>query len=161
MTQHQRELDAQHGSRMRRLERLLEEVDATADGAWREKTREIVQAVLEFHGAALNRVMEHLDAAGAAGDEIVETLADDDLVSSLLVLHGLHPHDFAARVAAALDGVRPYLASHGGNVELLACTPEGAVRLRLEGSCHGCPSSRVTLQQTIEEALYAAAPDIT
>ena len=61
----------------------------------------------------------------------------------------------------ALEKVRPYLFSHGGNVELLEVTDEGAVSLRLEGSCHGCPSSQITLKYSIEEAIYAAAPDVT
>jgi Fe-S cluster biogenesis protein NfuA len=62
-------------------------------------------------------------------------------------------------VRRALDKVRPYLHSHGGDVELLGIS-EGTVRLHLEGSCHGCPSSQVTLQTTIERAIYEAAPDV-
>ncbi len=53
------------------------------------------------------------------------------------------------------------MQSHGGNVELLGVTDQGAVRLRLEGSCQGCPSSRVTLRYAVQEAIYAAAPDVT
>ena len=60
----------------------------------------------------------------------------------------------------ALDKVRPYLGSHGGNVELLG-VEDGVVRLRLQGSCDGCPSSQVTLKYAIEEGIYAVAPDIT
>ncbi len=49
--------------------------------------------------------------------------------------------------SAALDSVRPYLGSHGGDVELLGVDEDaGAVHLRLLGSCDGCPSSAVTLQ---------------
>ena len=59
----------------------------------------------------------------------------------------------------ALEQVRPYLRSHGGNVELLEVR-DGVVRLQLEGSCHGCPSSAVTMKQTIEEAILAKAPDM-
>ena len=73
-------------------------------------------------------------------------------MGGLLLLHGLHPLDLEARVRQALDKVRPYLRSHGGNVELLG-VDEGVVRLRLEGSCHGCPSSAATMRQTIEEAI--------
>jgi Fe-S cluster biogenesis protein NfuA/nitrite reductase/ring-hydroxylating ferredoxin subunit len=79
----------------------------------------------------------------------------------LLILHGLHPFDLETRVRQALDKVRPYLGSHGGNVELLGVTAEGVVRLRLAGSCHGCPSSQVTLKYAIEEEIYKAAPDLT
>jgi Fe-S cluster biogenesis protein NfuA len=78
----------------------------------------------------------------------------------LLLLYGLHPLDFDSRVRQALDQVRPYLRSHGGDVELLDTTG-GVVRLRMQGSCHGCPSSAMTLQSAIEEAIYAKAPDLT
>jgi Fe-S cluster biogenesis protein NfuA/nitrite reductase/ring-hydroxylating ferredoxin subunit len=62
-------------------------------------------------------------------------------------------------VRGALEEVRPYLESHGGNVELLAIG-DGVVRLRLQGSCSGCPSSSATLQLAIEDAIRKAAPDV-
>ena len=80
-------------------------------------------------------------------------------MASLLLLHGLHPLDLEARVRQALEQVRPYLRTHGGDVELLG-VDDGVVRLRMQGSCHGCPSSAVTLKHTIEEAIYDAAPDV-
>ena len=65
------------------------------------------------------------------------------------------------RIAKALDGVRPFLAGHGGDVELLEIDEQvGAVRLRLLGSCDGCPSSAVTLRTTVERAIVDAAPEI-
>ncbi len=56
---------------------------------------------------------------GRLDDDLLDRLAADDLVASLLAVHGLHPYDVETRVARALDGVRPYLGSHGGDVELL------------------------------------------
>ena len=97
---------------------------------------------------------------GQPGDAIIDSFARDDLVGSLLLLYGLHPLDIETRVHQALEKVRPYLGSHGGNVELLGVTQAGVVHLRLQGSCHGCPSSAMTLKLAIEEAIYAAAPDI-
>ena len=88
-------------------------------------------------------------------------LASDDLVASLLLVHGLHPHDVTTRVHRALEGVRPYLASHDGDVELLAVTGDGAVHLRLLGSCEGCPSSSVTMELAVKDAIAAAAPEVT
>ncbi len=154
------ETDALH-RRLGQLESLLQRVDDFPDPASREQTRQIVQTLLEFHGVALVKILDRLEQGGQAGKAMLDALADDELVSGLLLLHGLHPLDFDARVRRALDKVRPYLASHGGHVELVSVTQDGAIRLRLEGSCHGCPSSRVTLKQTIEEAIYAAAPDVT
>jgi Fe-S cluster biogenesis protein NfuA/nitrite reductase/ring-hydroxylating ferredoxin subunit len=90
----------------------------------------------------------------------LDALAEDDLVASLLLVHGLHPYDVTTRVERALAGVRPYLGSHGGDVELLG-VDEDVVRLRMLGSCDGCPSSSVTLKLAVEGAIEAAAPEIT
>lgn len=88
-----------------------------------------------------------------------ESCPRDEVVSGLLLLHGLHPDGLEDRVAQALEQVRPALQSHGGNVELLDVR-EGVVHLRLEGNCHGCPSSAATMKSTIEEAILAHAPEI-
>ena len=85
----------------------------------------------------------------------------DPLVESLLLLHGLHPLDVDARIQRALDNVRPYLGSHAGGIEYLGVTEDGTARLRLEGNCHGCPSSTVTVQLAIQGAVEGAAPEVT
>jgi len=146
--------------RIGRIETLIEEIERFADPAAQARTRAIVQAVLEFHGAGLARLVGQVAAAGPPGRTLLETFARDDLVANLLLLHGLHPQDLEERVALALDRVRPQLRSHGGDVELLG-VDGGVVRLRMRGSCHGCPSSSATLRQTIEAAVYDAAPDVT
>lgn len=146
---------------MRRLESLLQEIDATADPAERARSQEIVQTILDFHGAGLTRMIEVLRESGPAGRSIWAELAGDGLVRDMLLLYDLHPDDLDSRVRGALDQVRPLLAAHGGSVELLDCSAQGEVRLRLTGNCHGCPSSQQTLRQTIEQALYAAAPDMS
>jgi Fe-S cluster biogenesis protein NfuA len=144
--------------RLQRLDALLQGVDRLADPGARAHVRETVQAILDLHGAGLERVMSHLDAAGEAGTSARDACVRDEVVGGLLLLHGLHPLDLEARVLQALDQVRPYLRSHGGDVELLGVT-DGVVRLRLRGSCQGCPSSAVTMKQNIEEAILARAPD--
>jgi Fe-S cluster biogenesis protein NfuA len=145
--------------RIGRIETLIEEIERFADPAAQARTREIVQALLEFHGAALAALIGHVARSGLPGSAILEAIARDELTSNLLLLHDLHPHDLGARVTQALDRVRPQLASHGGDVELLSLD-DGVVRLRMKGSCHGCPSSAATLRQTIETAIYDAAPDV-
>jgi Fe-S cluster biogenesis protein NfuA len=147
-------------ARLERLDALLREVERFPDPAARAHVRETVQAVLDLHGAGLERLLDHLAAAGEAGAAALDACARDDVVGGLLLLHGLHPLGVADRVRQALEGVRPYLRSHGGNVELLGVS-DGVVRLRLNGSCHSCPSSAVTMQQTIEEAIYGKAPEVT
>jgi Fe-S cluster biogenesis protein NfuA len=77
------------------------------------------------------------------------------------VLHGLHPFELSTRIDVALDSVRPYLASHGGDVEVLEVDEEaGAITIRLLGSCDGCPSSAVTLKMAVEDAIRQAAPEV-
>jgi Fe-S cluster biogenesis protein NfuA len=146
--------------RLERIQALLHEIEGWPDGRARAQAREIVQAILDMHGAGLERMLDHVADAGESGLAIIDSLAQDELVGSLLLLYGLHPLDLETRIRQALDKVRPYLHSHGGNVELLGVA-EGAVRLRMEGSCHGCPSSAMTLKSAIEEAIYARAPDVT
>ena len=108
----------------------------------------------------MRRLAATLAGAGEVGRAILDDCARDEVVSGLLLLHGLHPLDVEARVRQALDDVRPYLRSHGGNVDLLGVS-DGVARLRLQGSCHSCPSSAVTMKQTVEEAILARAPDVT
>jgi Fe-S cluster biogenesis protein NfuA/nitrite reductase/ring-hydroxylating ferredoxin subunit len=146
--------------RVGQIETLIAELDALRDPAARATAMEAIQAVLELHGIALDRMLELIvEQAGEQGTALLASFAGDDRVGNVLMLHGLHPVAIATRVAQALDEVRPYLASHGGNVELLG-VDDGVVRLRLEGSCKGCPSSAATLKTAIEEAILAAAPDV-
>jgi len=111
--------------------------------------------MLDLHGEGLARILEALAAAPALRDGLVS----DPVVSSMLLVHGLHPVPLEERVGAALDRVRPYLASHGGDVELVGLA-DGVARLRLQGSCHGCAASASTLELAIERALEEEAPDL-
>lgn len=144
--------------RVARIEGLLAEIEALQDPNARAKAAEMVQVLLELYGEGLARMMEFV-AEGRERERIFEALAGDELVSHLLLLHGLHPLDVGTRVAQALEEVRPYLRSHGGDVELLGIEG-GVVRVRLQGSCEGCPSSAATLNLAIEETLQKAAPDL-
>ena len=138
-----------------RIEANLAELRSSLDlRAW-EVVEETVGLVTELYGGGLERVL------ALASDDVVDRLVGDELVASLLVLHGLHPQDLDARVRAALDSVRPYLGSHGGDVEVLDIDEdEGILRLRMLGSCDGCPSSSVTLQLAVKQAIEEAAPEI-
>jgi len=146
-------------ARMQRLDELLQSVETFTDPQAQAQTRAIVQAVLDLHGSGLERVFEHLSVPGESAAAAMDACVNDEIVGGLLLLHGLHPLSMEDRVRQALEQVRPYLHSHGGNVELLGID-DGVARLRLEGSCKGCPSSAVTMKQTIEEAILAKAPDL-
>jgi Fe-S cluster biogenesis protein NfuA/nitrite reductase/ring-hydroxylating ferredoxin subunit len=144
--------------RVARMETLLGEIESLTDPNARSKAAEMAQVLLELYGEGLARMMEVV-AEGEERERIFEALAGDELVSHLLLLHGLHPLDVETRVIRALEEVRPYLQSHGGNVELLGIEG-GVARVRMQGSCDGCPSSAVTLKLAIEEAVQKAAPDL-
>ncbi len=140
------------------VERLLGDLEAMPDPFARQTATAAVQGLLELYGAGLERIVEEIAARDERG-ELAAALAEDDLVAHLLLIHGLHPVALDARVREALDSVRPYLESHGGNVELLGID-ERAVRLRLQGSCSGCPSSSMTLKLAIEDAIQKSAPEV-
>jgi Fe-S cluster biogenesis protein NfuA/nitrite reductase/ring-hydroxylating ferredoxin subunit len=96
----------------------------------------------------------------------LERILDDDLehpmARALLAMYDLAEIDDASLVEEALDEVRPYIHSHGGEVELLD-VHDGVVHLRLRGACHGCAASAMTLRRGIEQALrerYSAFKEI-
>jgi Fe-S cluster biogenesis protein NfuA/nitrite reductase/ring-hydroxylating ferredoxin subunit len=137
-------------ARVQELTGRLEDLD---DPGCRALAEELTAAVVQMYGAGLERIVELADAA--TRDE----LAKDELVSGLLMIHDLYPVPIEERVLAALDTVRPYMESHGGNVELLGIE-DGVAKLRLEGSCKSCRASSSTLELAVRQALEAAAPDL-
>lgn len=143
-----------------RVEMLLGELRSVAEPAVQHKAEEVVRLLMEFYGAALGRMVEII-AADERADALAAQLADDPLVASVLVLHGLHPVPVEVRIQQALDKVRPYLGSHAGGVEFLGVDDEGVCHLRLQGSCDGCPSSTVTVKLAIERAIEEAAPELS
>jgi Fe-S cluster biogenesis protein NfuA len=145
--------------RVQQIEGLLCDLEAVGNPEVRAKAVELVRLLMNFHGAALERMMEGVAREGEAGERLFAAFARDPVVSGTLLLYGLHPLDVETRVRQALERVRPLLRSHGGDAELLG-VEGGRVRLRLEGSCKGCPSSSVKLRLAIEEAVYEAAPDV-
>jgi Fe-S cluster biogenesis protein NfuA/nitrite reductase/ring-hydroxylating ferredoxin subunit len=145
--------DAQWRTAGDRIQTLLDSCAASGAVAY-ERAQQLVREVVGLYGAGLERIMQFGDPGMA------ERLVTDDLVASLLLVHGLHPHDLHRRVSDALDRVRPYLGSHGGDVDLLEVTGD-TVRLAFKGSCKSCPSSAVTLELAVEDAVRAAAPEIS
>jgi Fe-S cluster biogenesis protein NfuA len=145
--------------RVQRIDGLVQEIEAIADPALRAATKELVQSLMDLHGAALERTLEIVAAAGEPGMELIDKFGRDPMVSSVLVLYGLHPEDLDTRVLKALDRVRPQLRKQGCEVEILGLS-EGAVRLRAQVGEHTCSSTAKTVQATLEGAIYDAAPDL-
>jgi Fe-S cluster biogenesis protein NfuA/nitrite reductase/ring-hydroxylating ferredoxin subunit len=141
-----------------RVQELQERLESAGDPQTRAIADELLSAVVRMYGAGLERIVEVVAEADER-HELARTLADDPLVATLLMIHDLHPVPLEARVAEALESVRPYMESHGGNVELLELT-DGVARIRLQGSCSSCSASSVTLELAIKQALEDAAPDL-
>jgi Fe-S cluster biogenesis protein NfuA/nitrite reductase/ring-hydroxylating ferredoxin subunit len=138
-----------------RIQTLLD-ASAGSGTVVRERTEQLAGELTDLYGAALERIVA---IAAQSAPELVVQFASDELVASLMLVHGLHPHGVERRIEDALEGVRPYLGSHGGDVTLLEVADD-VVRLQFAGSCKSCPSSAVTLEFAVEDAVRAAAPEI-
>lgn len=139
-------------------EKLAAKLDHCGDPEVRAAALELVQSVVELHGAALERLIDKC-LESPEGERVLNAALEDNLVAGMFLLHGLHPDGIETRVVRGLEAVRPYLKSHGGDCELVSVR-DGIVRLKLHGTCGSCPSSSLTLKNAVEEALYEAAPDI-
>jgi Fe-S cluster biogenesis protein NfuA/nitrite reductase/ring-hydroxylating ferredoxin subunit len=143
-----------------RVQELSERVQGLEDPRAREVAFELVSAIITMYGDGLERILAAIRASRDAGATILDELSEDGAVASLLLIHDLYPVGLRERVLEALDTVRPYMESHGGDVELLQLTDEGVARLALQGSCHGCSASRATLETAIVQALTEHCPDL-
>src|SRR5919202_2903896 len=129
------------------------------EGIEDEQTREEVFALLEgidvLHRQTLGRLLELV--ANLGGHGLVERISQDPVVHTLLKMYDLPEADERTQVERALESVHPYFRSHGGKLEVLG-VEEGRVRVRLTGSCQGCPGTSVTLKRVVEEALREGFP---
>ncbi len=136
-----------------RVEKLLGELREAGDPAATERAEELVRLLMELYGGGLERLMELVtEKDGTLVDRIVE----DQLLASLLVLHGLHPVPVETRVNEALEKARKY----AGPVNLIGFDDQGVAHLELEHSPQGCPSTAITVKNAIEKAVLDAAPEL-
>jgi Fe-S cluster biogenesis protein NfuA/nitrite reductase/ring-hydroxylating ferredoxin subunit len=152
-----REQPSEGQALLERVEQLTSAIEASADPFLRGAVDELVATIMEMYGEGLTRIFTELAERGE--EELLLRLAGDGVIGSLLLIHDLYPIPLEARVEEALASVRPYMESHGGDVELLRLE-DGVAHLRLIGHCHGCPASAATLELAIKEALEDAAPDL-
>src|SRR5271170_6873453 len=146
--------------KVQRIGQLVGELENIGDAETRASAKALVQLLLDLHAVGLERVMEIVAKNGDSGQRTIDDLGRDPLVSSLLVLYGLHPLDLESRVAQAVERVQPRVRKGGGELELLGIE-NGGVRLRLQVAGHGCGSTKTTLKAMVEDALYEAAPDLS
>jgi Fe-S cluster biogenesis protein NfuA/nitrite reductase/ring-hydroxylating ferredoxin subunit len=144
----------------KRIQVLVEKIQGLDDPAAREMLQECLGAVLNFYGHGLERILQIIEKNGGEGRKVHEALLQDGGVGGLLLIHGLHPVPLEKRLADALDKVRPYMQSHGGDVELISLEDNFAL-LRLDGHCKTCPSSAVTLELAVRHAIEEACPDLS
>lgn len=152
--------DAAETTRAERIETLLWQISQLPDERLRAQMEELVQSLLDLFGDGLARILTLTEQA-PDGADLIATFARDDLVGSLLLLYDLHPDDLVTRVMRAVEGVRGVVEASGSHLELLSVT-EGVARVRLSGGagCRGCAPSGQALQEVIEKAIIAAAPDL-
>jgi Fe-S cluster biogenesis protein NfuA/nitrite reductase/ring-hydroxylating ferredoxin subunit len=146
-------------ARVARVQALTARLEALADPEARAVGDELAEAIVDMYGDGLARIFAVLDGEDPALAGARAELAQDGVVASLMLMHGLYPVDLDTRVLEALEEVRPYLESHEGGVELLG-VEEGIAHLRLLGSCNGCGASAATLESAVEDALREHAPDL-
>jgi Fe-S cluster biogenesis protein NfuA len=145
--------------RVQQMAALAADLENISDDKIRASAKELIHLLMELHGAGLEKIMETVFAAGEPGASMIDKLSREPLVSSLLVLHGLHPDDVETRVAAAVEVLRPRLRKQNAEVELLDAS-EAVVRVRVTPGAHSCGSTTSTLRTSVEEAVYEAAPEV-
>lgn len=143
--------------RIQRIGEVVEQLESAADPNSRAMAKELLESLMALHGAALERILELAADSGEAGEALIAKCGRDELVSSVLLLYGLHPLDLHSRVTHALDKLRSYLESHAANAKLESVGADGGVRVRLHLKSNGCGSSAV--KSTVEAAVQDAAPD--
>lgn len=143
--------------RTERIEELVNKLERAGDPELHTTALELVQSIMELHGAALGQLLDMVSQS-TEGERLTEKFLADDLVASVLLLHGLHPEDMETRVLRALDKVRPSLQSNGGDVELVSIV-DGIVKLRVQKDAGGCGSTVVTMKSAVEDAVTEVAPD--
>jgi len=150
---------AEFQQRLRLIEGLVTSIESLADPSLCAQVRELMSLTMELHGVALERLLEVIHA-GENGGALIDKLGRDELVSSLLVLYGLHPLGLEARVALALEKAHPRLRANEGEVEFVSLD-EGALKVKLHTNRHGCGSTAQALEEVVRDAIYQMAPDVT
>lgn len=152
--------DKDFQNRVQKIGQLVRDLETVADPAARAATKELVQLLMDMHGAGLERVMEIVFHSGDPGARLINELGQDPLVSSLLVLYGLHPDDLQTRVERKLKQIDSKLHKAGAEASLVS-VQDGHIHLKARVDGHSCGSTARSVQAILEEAVYEAAPDLS
>jgi Fe-S cluster biogenesis protein NfuA len=146
--------------RIQRIGTIVEQLESAADLNARALAKELLESLMALHGAGLERILELAREPGEAGQTIIGKYGRDELVSSLLLLYGLHPDDLRTRVTGALEKLQGFLESHAATAELISIQDDGTVTVRLQVKPNGgCGSTTASMKSTLEAAIQNAAPD--
>lgn len=133
----------------------LERMESIEDPQTREEVFALLEGIDVLHRQGLGHVLDLIGSLG--GPQAVEQISQDPVVRTLLEMYDLPEPDERTQVERALEPVYPYFQSHGGKLDLLG-VENGRVRVRLSGSCEGCPGTATTLERVVEEALREGFP---
>lgn len=145
--------------RVQKIGELVQNLETIPDPVARANAKELVQSLMDLHGAGLERILEVVFQAGEPGARVIDDLGGDPLVSSLLILYGLHPEELSTRVEHKLRQIQSKLHKMGAKASLVSAA-EGDIRVRISIDGHACGSTGRTAQAIVEEAIYEAAPDL-
>jgi Fe-S cluster biogenesis protein NfuA len=152
--------DKDFQTKVQRIGELVGELENISDPESRACAKTLVQLLLDLHSVGLERTLEIISNDGEAGQHAIDNLGRDPLVSSLLVLYGLHPLDLEGRVAQAVEKISPRVRKSGGELELVDVAAN-VVRVHIQVAGHTCGSTGKTLKAMVEDAMYEAAPDMS
>jgi len=139
-----------------RIESLVHQAEAIPDAQTRNLTSGLLRAVLEFHAAGLERVMELLFQAGPVGEKIIDRITGEELTSSLLLLHGLHPDDTQTRLERAVEKLQEMFQKLGAKLTMTSLQ-ERTVCLQFESERTW---SVAAVKNSVEKVILQAAPEI-
>lgn len=141
-----------------RLDTAMKDVQDLPEDS-RAVAMKLKEAMDELNKAGLTTLVRAIRADPDAREVLTGALTDPALYS-YLAMNGIVRKTAAHRVAEAMELVRPYLASHGGDVELVDVQGEVAL-VKMIGACQGCGMSAQTLKSGIEDAIISRVPEIT
>jgi len=142
-----------------KIERAVQCVNNLRDDGARTAALELMQSLMDLHGAAMARIVEVLSETGDPGRNALASLGTDPLLCGLMVLYGVHPLTLEERVRRAVERVRPQVQKQGGKVELLDVS-DSLVRVSISSTGNGCHSSPEALEAAVEQAIREAAPEV-
>jgi Fe-S cluster biogenesis protein NfuA/nitrite reductase/ring-hydroxylating ferredoxin subunit len=155
-------LPEQNGDDLAALLGNLERLE-TIFAAWDDSARKLVEAyrggIDALHKSALRRLIRGLREEPQARAAL-RAAAEDEIVHAVLRHHGLIKPSLNERLELALEGIRPMLASHGGDVDLVTVDPP-RIEVRFTGACDGCAASTLTFHAGVKKAVQEACPEIS